>query len=100
MSITKPTIGRIVEVSLRDALRETVIQRPGIIVATDMGSPDGVNVQVFLDGKNDAGVSPEQRPVGASLWETSIRYNADGVIPDGQHATWRYPAKQVSQIEV
>lgn len=98
MKIQKPTIGRVVEVAIRDAVLGVVKHRPGIVVAVN--DRDSVNVAVFSDGRNDAGFEPEHRILGTFLWETSVHHDADGCIPDGQRATWRYPARSDVEIDV
>lgn len=99
MKIQKPTIGRVVEVALRDPTRGTTARRPAFITAVEMGGADGINCRPILDGCNDKGVECTTDD-SQCFWVTSIRHNGDGVIPEGQQASWRYPPRCTDEIDV
>lgn len=96
MKIQKPSVGRVIDVSVRGA-GGVVKHRPGI-VANDWADADGkANCRVFLDGHNDNDVSADPM---TPLWLTSIHHSADGVIPPGHLASWRYPPRVTDEIDV
>ena len=102
MRIQKPSIGRIVEVSIVPTYHGGVVtRRPGVIVAVDFPNrpADEVNLHVFYDGTNDAAISRAMH-VNELGWRPFVRFNADGIVPEGQFATWRYPAREEGTIEV
>lgn len=102
MKIQKPTVGRIVEISLLDEERGHVVHRPALVVSTDMGGLDGINAQLLLDGSNDRGVRLPSGLIKGEhhYWITSCHHNAAGIVGDGQVATWRYPPRCTEEIEV
>jgi hypothetical protein len=98
MKIQKPTIGRIVIVAIKGKDGTGITLRPAVVVATDMGGPDGINCRALLDGSNDNRLSADPFSL---MWLTSI-HHLDGDLAHGQnyHATWHYPPRSTEEIEV
>jgi hypothetical protein len=93
----KVSIGRIVHYVLA-----TGEHRPAIIVRVWPGEygndevKDGINVQVFLDGKNDSDCAGEDagRVLSSECsagmaWRTSVRYNGDNLA-----GSWHWPERE------
>jgi hypothetical protein len=90
--IQAPIIGRIVHYVLADDDTNRSgapgQHRPAIVVRVWPGEygnnecPDGVNLQVFLDGSND--IEPGQ----PTLWKTSVEYS-----DEGKPGTWHWPER-------
>jgi hypothetical protein len=83
----KPTIGRIVLATIKDA-RGTLITRPAIIVRTWPGPTAGevspaVQAQVFTDGNGNPDCNDG---LPAVVWKTSLRFDENGESED----TWRW----------
>jgi hypothetical protein len=76
-------VGRIVHYALKHP-GGAIEVRPAIIVR--VGQDDRVNLQVFLDGVNDATVQAFNSP---TLWRASVVYDATGV----KASTWRFPPR-------
>lgn len=90
----KPSIGRVVHYVLAVFDNVTAVgeHRPAFIVRVWPGEygtnecPDGVNLQVFLDGGNDRCSS--ERESGDTMWKTSVEYSAEG-----KPGTWHWPER-------
>lgn len=83
----KPTIGRIVRVTLDDGC-----ERPAVVV--EVWSPTTVNLRAFFDGLNDtdATLRPDRKFRGAALtsdWLTSVE-QAETATP----GKWHWPPRE------
>ncbi len=74
-----PSIGRIVHF-----VQEDLKHRPALIV--EVWNPTCVNLQVFLDGTNDAQLGTAS--LGLARWETSVAFSEDP-----RPLTWHWPEK-------
>jgi len=84
----KITICRIVEYVLPDGQnRPAIVVREGVEDFDDGATGPMVNLQVFLDGENDASVAHHERQYG-SAWRTSVKFDADQRL-----GTWHWPKR-------
>lgn len=102
MKIPKPSLGRIVLVTLFNGLDDGgTVTRAAVVTSVHDNSAGTINAQVVLDGQNDRSVRVDvDTAKGSSPMVWSAPHNKKGEIPDGQAASWRWPDIVKEEVDV